>query len=125
MILTRSCTNTVSTSLPSQCCIVRVPETYLTAIIDIHWDDVVEFAKVSDANRPNNHSFILGSDTLPIGYSYNSGDNILYFPPGVAVKPTQFAVWTSTGDVDSCGAFVWEAVAICVTVNCGNCSEIV
>jgi hypothetical protein len=125
MYLNRSCSNqTPTNSSPvARCCIVGIPSANLTSIIDIKWDGSSSVSLVRNLSRPNSHSFILGTDTLPIGYSFTGG--ILYFPPNESVSADQFAVWTAPTGPDACNSYVWVSTKICVSVNCLDCRELI
>lgn len=118
-----NCSSSRKSQRLTYCCIARVPPANLASIVDINWNGSTSLNLVRLVTRPTKTSFILGTDTLPIGYTYDNINNILYFPPDVRVSTDQFAIWTSQGQ-DSCGNYVWEATSICVAVECGNCIDL-
>lgn len=108
----------------SVCYLASISPSYLPLIIDIQWGGELSVSLVRNLPRPNSHSFILNVDTLPIGYTFDPINNILYFPPNTTVSPNQFAVWTPPVSQDTCGAWVWTASSICVGIESVFCDEL-
>lgn len=108
----------------SICCYVGIPSASVTSIIDIDWNGELVHQSVLNTLRPNEHSFILGTDPLPVGYLWDSVNHVLYFPPNKIIHNNQFATWTAPTVIDSCGAYIWNAEPLCVTYECKNCYEV-